>query len=93
MTDDNKPQHTPHPPHHHLRKVRDESQESIFKVRETLQTRFKILYIAMVFVGMSMVWYGIWKGIQLIPFISNPVVAILIGLTLLLLTGRVNKLE
>lgn len=65
----------------------------VFKVREGLKNHFKILYIAMVFTGMALVWYGIWKGVQSIPIINNPAVAIALGLLLLALTGRVNKLE
>ena len=75
------------------RKALRKGEQSIFKVREGLKTHFKILYIAMVFTGMALVWYGIWKGVQSMPIISNPIVAIAIGLVLLGLTGRVNKLE
>jgi hypothetical protein len=76
-----------------VKKLRYQGAESIFKVRKELKTHFKILYIAMVFGGMALVWYGIWKGVQAIPIVSNPVVAMALGLTLLGLTGRVNKLE
>ena len=76
-----------------LRQLRNKSQQNIFQVRETLRTRYKILYIALVFVGLSLCWYGVWQGVQSIPILNNPIVACIVGLILLSLTGRVNELE
>ncbi len=79
--------------HHPLSKLRLKGAEDIFKVRKTLVTRYKILYITMVFTGLTLCWYGVWMGVQETPILNHPVVAIIVGLALLALTGRVNKLE
>lgn len=74
-------------------KILYKGEEGIFKMRRGLETHFKILYIAMVFTGVALVWYGIWKGVQSVPILNHPAVAIVVGLILLVLTGRVNKLK
>ncbi len=74
------------------RKLRDMGIRDIFKMRATLRTRYKLLYVSLVFTGLSLCWYGVWKGVQAVPILNNPFVAVLAGLLLLYLTGRVNKL-
>jgi len=47
----------------------------------------KIIFAFTVFFGINLVWYGIWEIISITPFIKNPIVATIIGSTILIVTG------
>lgn len=64
----------------------------LFRVRRRLKLHHKILYIAMVFVGLNLCWYGVWTTIEKIPFLNIPLIAILAGIGLLILTDKINDL-
>lgn len=67
-----------------IKRIRSQSATGLFYVREGLKT---------VFVGLTLTWYAVWVTVQKVPYLNNPAVAIVVGLILLTLTGRVNRLE
>ncbi|MGH7195424.1 MAG: hypothetical protein ACREGA_01450 [Candidatus Saccharimonadales bacterium] len=67
--------------------------DDIFRVRKNLKLHHKALFIALVFVGLNFCWFGVWTTIEQIPILNNPLVAIVVGVILLMLAGKVNTLE
>lgn len=57
------------------------------KFRRNLKMHHKVLYAFAVFVGLVLVWYGMWGLVMLIPFLKKPIVALVAGTVLLFLTG------
>jgi len=57
------------------------------KFRCDLKMHHKVLYAFAVFLGLVLVWYGMWGVVTLIPFLKKPLVALVAGTVLLFLTG------
>lgn len=49
--------------------------------------RHKIIFAFVVFFAINLVWYGMWDIISDLPIISNPIVAIITGSIILIITG------
>lgn len=64
----------------------------LFKVRQDLSRLRKALYIGVVFTGLVLVWYGVWTAVGHIWPLSEPPVAIIVGVLLLLATGKIKAL-
>lgn len=66
-------------------------EEHLLQKRRKTMKKFKLhhkgLFVAIVFVGLVLLWYGVWDIISIIPIIKNPYIASGIGLFLLLVTG------
>lgn len=56
------------------------------KIRGKL-SRYPILYAVIGGVGIILFWRGVWHTADMIPFIENGPVSIVVGATLLLITG------
>ncbi|TAL19140.1 hypothetical protein EPN90_04165 [Patescibacteria group bacterium] len=56
------------------------------RVRHKL-VHYRILYAVIATVGLVLFWRGIWLFIDDLPFFSNPLISILFGLAILLITG------
>lgn len=67
------------------------------KVREDLQSfqtklsYYPLIYAAMVVAGFMLFWYGTSTLIPTIPYLSDGPIALLAGLTLLLITGAAHR--
>lgn len=61
------------------------------KFQENFRTYHKVLYGALVFFGVVLVWYGLWTVIPDIPGLKNPIVAVLVGMAILVSTGTWYK--
>ncbi|MFP4481889.1 MAG: hypothetical protein ACLFN0_03735 [Thermovirgaceae bacterium] len=59
----------------------------ILTIREDLEVHHKILYVLLVFLGMVLVWYGVWGIVAVVPLFKNPVVAFFAGVAVLFFTG------
>lgn len=59
-----------------------------YKIRTALRSHH-ILYSFIGGVGIVMFWYGIWEGLKRIPFLGHPLVALIIGFTILLVSGLI----
>lgn len=66
--------------------------DDIWNARKDLKTRHKIIYITLAFVGLNLLWFGVWTLVKNIPILSNPLVSIPSGIALLMLTGKVKDL-
>lgn len=49
--------------------------------------RHKIIFAFVVFFAINLVWYGMWDIISELPILSNPIVAIITGSIILIITG------
>ena len=47
----------------------------------------KIIFAFVVFFAINLVWYGMWDIISDLPILSNPIVAIITGSIILIVTG------
>lgn len=47
----------------------------------------KILFAFIVFFAINLVWYGMWDIVSMLPILSNPVVALIVGGIILIGTG------
>jgi hypothetical protein len=66
--------------------------ENFFRMRKDLKLHHKLMFVALAFVGLNFCWYGVWMAITRTPFISNPLIAVIIGVILMKLTGKINDL-
>lgn len=64
----------------------------LFSIRRDLSRARKALYMSAVFTGLVLVWYGVWTAVGDIWPLSNPAVAIIAGVLLLLATGKIKDL-
>jgi len=56
-------------------------------VRSDLKFHHKVIYALLVFLGLVLVWYGLWSIISVIPILNKPFVALATGIAVLVLTG------
>lgn len=66
-------------------------KQDILGIQKSLKLHHKIIYLALIFLGVVLVWYGAWTIVAQIPVLNNPVVAIVIGVILLIFTGTIYK--
>ena len=59
--------------------------------RNNLKFHHKVIYALMIFLGLVLVWYGLWSIISVIPVLNKPFVALAAGITVLALTGAFFK--
>lgn len=52
-----------------------------------LKRRHRMAFASLVFIGVSFLWYGVWTIISDIPILSNPYIATVIGVIILVGTG------
>ncbi len=64
----------------------------LFRIREDLTVLHKAAYIATVFLGLNLAWFGVWTAVESIWPLNVPLVAIVLGVALLYLTGKINDL-
>jgi hypothetical protein len=64
-------------------KIADESK----RIRNLLRRRYRMLYALVAFLGVSLLWYGMWTIISEWPIISNPYIASALGILILLVLG------
>jgi len=56
-----------------------------------LKLHHKIIYGSLVFLGVVLIWYGVWDIVGVIPILKNPYVATITGIIILALTGAYYK--
>lgn len=61
--------------------------------RNRFERKFSMLFLLVVFLGITLVWYGFWTIISDVPIISNPYVSLGVGLVILLVLGRKSDLD
>ncbi|MDT8285167.1 MAG: hypothetical protein RQ767_06535 [Thermovirgaceae bacterium] len=57
------------------------------QISSDLKFHHKVIYALLVFLGLVLVWYGLWSIISVIPLLNKPFVALATGITVLVLTG------
>lgn len=68
------------------------SVKDLVHVRDTAFARFPLLFTLLVTFGLSATLYGMGKIVETIPlFVDHPVIPLVVGLVILLLTGRLYK--
>ncbi len=76
----------------HLEKRVDHFEQGaiteIKELRRKFDRKFHALYLLVTFIGIALVWYGLWTIISEIAIINNPYVACGLGFVILLLSGR-----
>lgn len=60
-------------------------------MRNDLKFHHKVIYALLVFLGLVLVWYGLWSIISIIPVLNKPFVALATGIIVLVLTGAFFK--
>lgn len=71
--------------HHH-------STEEFLHARDTVFARFPLLFTLLGAFGVTLTFYGLDKLIQKVPLLANnPFVALLVGLAILIGTGKLYK--
>lgn len=74
--------------HHHV----PHSAKEFLQARDTAFARFPLLFTLLGAFGVTLTFYGLDKLIQKIPFLANnPVVSLVVGLVILVLTGKLYK--
>ncbi|MCD6486580.1 MAG: hypothetical protein J7K35_04565 [Syntrophobacterales bacterium] len=58
---------------------------------QDLKLHHKIIYGTLVFLGVVLIWYGLWDIVGMIPILKNPYVAVMAGTILLVMTGTFYK--
>ena len=58
---------------------------------QNLKLHHKIIYGTLVFLGVVLIWYGLWDIVGMIPILKNPYVATVAGIIILALTGTFYK--
>lgn len=66
--------------------------EDLFRIRKDLKIHHKIIFVSLVFLGLVLTWYGVWTAIAEIPYIQQPLVALVLGVVVLVLTGKTKDL-
>ena len=64
----------------------------LFLVRRDLNILHKALYIGIVFLGLNLAWFGVWNTVSAIWPLNIPLVAIILGVFLLYITGKIKDL-
>jgi hypothetical protein len=77
---------------HHHHHFKTEGVTDMLRMREGLKMHHKLLYVAIAFVGLNFCWFGVWNAIAATPFIRNPLVAVIIGVILMRMLGKINDL-
>ena len=49
--------------------------------------RHKIIFAFLVFFGINLLWYGMWMIVSDIPWLNHPIVALIAGAIILIVTG------
>ena len=78
----------------HLKEREDHSEKIIGGVNrfdQNMRLHHKIIYGVLVFLGVVLVWYGVWDIVGVIPILKNPYVAVVVGVAILVLTGTFYK--
>lgn len=65
--------------------------EEIREAQRSVKLHHQIIYGVGVFVGVVLVWFGLWEFIRTTPVISNPAVSLVAGIVLLVLMGSFCK--
>src|SRR5581483_9203054 len=52
-----------------------------------LKLRHKVIFAFIVFFGINLLWYGMWGLVEEIPFLNIPVISLIIGSIILIVTG------
>ena len=65
--------------------------DEINRFDQNLKLHHKIIYGALVFLGVVLIWYGVWDIVGVIPILKNPYVAAMTGIIILALTGTFYK--
>ena len=60
-------------------------------IQENLKLHHKILYGALVFFGLVLIWSGAWDLIEITPVLKKPVFALIIGVAILASTRTLYK--
>lgn len=60
-------------------------------IQENLKLHHKILYAALVFFGLVLIWSGAWDLIEITPVLKKPVFALVIGVAILASTRTLYK--
>ncbi|MFO8143627.1 MAG: hypothetical protein R6T78_03000 [Dehalococcoidales bacterium] len=63
----------------------------IIGIQENLKLHHKILYAALVFFGLVLIWSGAWDLIEITPVLKKPVFALIIGVSILASTRTLYK--
>lgn len=66
-------------------------EQKVQGARETFKLHYKIIYGTLVFLGVVLVWFGIWTRTAAAPVLSNPVISLAAGVLLLTVTGSFFK--
>ena len=75
---------------HFVKKCQGIIRTIVFKEKSYInhfKLHHKIIFAFLVFFGINLVWYGMWEIISKLPWIRNPVTAIVIGAIILIVTG------
>lgn len=64
---------------------------SVMNISEGIKLHHRIIYTSCIFMGVVLVWYGLWDIVSAIPFINKPVIALITGVCLLVFTGSFFK--
>lgn len=73
------------------KKIAGQIIADVTRTREGLKLHHKIIYTSCIFLGVVLVWYGLWDIISRIPFLKEPIVALGTGVALLFFTGTFFK--
>ncbi|MEA3487271.1 MAG: hypothetical protein U9R20_06405, partial [Thermodesulfobacteriota bacterium] len=65
--------------------------DEVNRFDQDLKLHHKIIYGTLVFLGVVLIWYGLWDIVGMIPILKNPYVAAMAGIILLALTGTFYK--
>ena len=65
--------------------------DEVNRVDQDLRLHHKIIYGTLVFLGVVLIWYGVWDIVGVIPILKNPYVAAITGIIILALTGTFYK--
>lgn len=74
-----------------LAKHRTTTEGGLLGLRQDLKARHAILYVALAFLGSTLCWYAVWKIVQAVPVLRNPIVALIAGVVLLGVTAGYRK--
>lgn len=83
-------------PHHHvmIHELFDDVKETAIhlkqkesKYMDNFKLHHKITFAFVVFFAINLLWYGMWEIISILPILSNPYWAIIIGAIILIGTG------
>jgi len=61
--------------------------DDVVEVQKNFKLHHKVLYTLSIFIGVVLVWYGLWDIVPMVPVLNNPFVATVCGFTILVVTG------